>query len=203
MDETHLYRRANFSAALIALVDDGCMLLYSHLRRNARRAARTAFTLLPFMVLLVGSCKTSQVVSLYSGTLEKPEQFRAMLFPDSTLASNDALYHPAAGYLSRAQDYIKSSPESLTMLTEREVSWLFGTPAMLRRDAAARVWQYKPESCVVDFYFYDGAGKAAPVSYVDMRLKGVKGGEIAAEARARCIGEAMNTSSSELGKHPA
>jgi hypothetical protein len=50
---------------------------------------------------------------------------------------------------------------------------MFGDPTMQRRDADARIWQYKSGACVVDFYFYDDPahkGESA-VSYVDFRLK--------------------------------
>ena len=54
-------------------------------------------------------------------------------------------------------------------LTAREVSYLFGKPSMTRKDADARIWQYKTDACTVDFYFYGGESDAAPVAYVDYR----------------------------------
>jgi hypothetical protein len=146
-------------------------MLYSHVRRNARRLTRLVVVLLPLMVLLVGSCKTEQASSAYAGN-GKPEQFRMALFPDRA-NFHGVSYTPAAGYVSRAQTLIASQPQSLTMLTQKEIGYLFGKPTLHRQDADAEVWQYKTSGCVVDFYFYnDGQarGQANP-SYVDMRMK--------------------------------
>jgi hypothetical protein len=194
---THIVRYDSDSAdiytALVTLVDDACMAFTRLLRRNARRIAHIAVALLPLMVLLVGSCKTSGLAGAYGGNTG-PEQFRIALFPDSVNA-DAAHYVPAAGYVSRAQTYIKGDPASLKLLTAQEVSYLFGAPAMRRHDADAQVWQYKTSACIVDFYFYQDPAHTAqrPVSYVDVRPKGGMPADVSPEqARARCIGRAID-----------
>jgi len=175
-------------AMLVALVDDACMALGRQARRNARRIARLALALLPLMVLLVGSCKTSGLANAYGGN-GSPQQLRAALFPDSVNA-DAAHYIPAAGYVSRAQDYIKGAPEALKLLTEQEVAYLFGKPSLQRRDADARVWQYKTGACVVDFYFY---GAQKQVSYIDVRVQGaMPASALPEKTRAKCIGHAID-----------
>ena len=147
------------------------MALYRHMRRNARRLTRLGFALVPLMMLLVGSCKVSEVSDNFTGQ-EKMAQLRSALFPDRAV-ERDGSYTPAGGYVSRAQKFVESDPAALTRLTEQEIGFMYGKPSMERKDADARVWQYKTASCVVDFFFYDDKdGRAeSPVSYVDFRLK--------------------------------
>lgn len=160
-------------AAVINLLDRGLLFAYAEIRTNTRRLLNLIVALVPLMVLLVGSCKTSELPTAYGGS-NKVSQLRMALFPDRPVtAAADADYTPATGYLKRARKFVQGEPEVLTQLTQEEVTYLFGKPKMERRDANARVWQYKNEGCVVDFYFYTEAGtSSAPVSYVDYRLGG-------------------------------
>ncbi len=165
--------RDNFShdpyAAIVNVIDDGFMTLYSHVRRNARRITSLVITMVPLMALLVGSCKTSQTSYLsddiYNGKTGA-EQFQAALFPDM-VSFHGMHYVPAAGYVSQARSLVEDSPQTLMMLTSDEVGYIFGKPTLHRHDADAEVWQYKTSACVVDFYFY---GKKQ-LSYIDARLK--------------------------------
>jgi hypothetical protein len=175
---------AHLSATLVAALDGAFMALYARGRRERRRFTKIALTLLPLMVLLMGSCKTETAASAYGPP--GPAQFRAALLP----VSADA--HPAAGVVSRAQDYIREAPADIVKLTDREVSWLFGRPSMKRRDADARIWQYRAKSCVVDFYFYDDKGGQAPVSYVDVRASGAGVAKVPENLRAKCLGRVMD-----------
>ena len=158
-------------AAAIGAVDDAFMGFYHQVRRNTRRFMRLMLALLPLMVLLVGSCKTSQVTNSFAGQTVVA-QFRAALFPDRQTA-REGDYRPASGYVARARDYVEGDPETLNHLTEQEVRYIFGKPAMQRRDADARIWQYRAGGCVVDFFFYDQKDMqdGSAVSYVDFRLK--------------------------------
>jgi hypothetical protein len=158
-------------APLTAAVDDVYMGLYASARRNARRITRLVIAFLPLMMLLVGSCKTNQT-SAAGDLLAGMDALRAALFPDRVIA-RDADYHPAPGFVGRAQDFVEGDPASLNRLTEQEVGFLFGAPVMQRRDADARIWQYQSRSCVVDFYFYDQPGhkNESRVAYVDYRLR--------------------------------
>lgn len=155
---------------LAGTVDSAFMVFYAQLRRNARRLARLGLAMVPLAVLLVGSCKTYESDTAY-GSAEAPALFRLALFPDSRQAAANDDYRPARGYINRAQKYISGDPAALMKLTEREIGYLFGKPSMVRRDAAARIWQYRTEGCVVDVYFYkDGARQNGfDVSYVDFR----------------------------------
>ncbi|MDE1151737.1 MAG: hypothetical protein PW788_04290 [Micavibrio sp.] len=186
-------------ASAVALVDTAYMGFYQQVRTSARRISRVLLALLPLMMLLVGSCKTSQVTDSFS-TGTNTAQFRAALFPDRV--ADDKSYRPAGGYVNRARDYIEGDPAALMRLTEAEVSYLFGKPTMERKDADARIWQYKTKSCVVDFFFYDASGKTAdgkgkpesPVSYVDYRLKedlqqgsAARLGSVPESSQSKCI----------------
>lgn len=176
-----LYSRV-FSAA-VGFLDRQLMAFYAHTRKNARRITHLAVALLPLIMLLVGSCKTSQLPAAY-GSNAGPDQFRIALFPDRVNFKGLG-YYPAEGYISRAQKFVSGDPQSLLMLTGEEISYLFGKPATARHDAEAEVWQYRTESCVVDFFFYnlspDEQGKSR-VSYVDVRTKSA-----ASASQSQCL----------------
>ncbi len=158
-------------AAVMEVADRALLAFYALARRNTRRLIHLVLTLLPLMALLVGSCETSQLPWVYSNQAA-PEQLRTALFPDR-INFRGAHYYPAAGYVARAQTFVVGQPESLMMLTQQEIGYLFGKPTLHRQDADAEVWQYKAGGCVVDFYFYD-AGSArnqSKLSYVDVRTK--------------------------------
>ncbi|MEZ0224636.1 MAG: hypothetical protein ACAH83_08795 [Alphaproteobacteria bacterium] len=157
---------------LLAFADRAFMGFYAHVRRNARRITRLVIAFLPLMMLLVGSCKTSQT-SAIDNIIAGMDDLRAALFPDRVIARDVGEYQPAAGYVARARGYVEGNPDSLTHLTEQEIGYIFGAPAMKRHDADARIWQYRSGACVVDFYFYDQPGvmNESAVAYVDFRLK--------------------------------
>ena len=142
------------------------MLLYRHVRRNARRITNLVVALVPLMALLVGSCKTSQITDNIYGAATNAQQFQMALFPDRA-DFHGTHYIPAAGYISQARDYIENKPQALMMLSREEVGYIFGKPSFHRHDADAEVWQYKTKACVIDLYFY---GKKQ-VSYIDARRK--------------------------------
>lgn len=158
-------------SATVETMDRVLLGLYHHIRNNSRRLIHFFVALLPLMALLVGSCETSQLPWAYSSHTG-PEQLRTALFPDS-INFRGANYRPAAGYVSRAQSFIVGQPQTLMMLTQQEISYLFGKPTLHRQDADAEVWQYKTDGCVVDFYFYDegSAHNHSNLSYVDIRTK--------------------------------
>ncbi len=157
---------------MIAALDQTLMSVYGLTGVNARRLARFALALLPLMVLLVGSCKTPEIQSRIVEST-RSEQLRNALFPDRASHLTDARYTPAAGYISQARTFIADQPQSLMMLTQQEIRYLFGKPTLHRQDADAEVWQYKANGCVVDFYFYDDQNRTgqSQTSYVDFRMQ--------------------------------
>lgn len=172
----HNAGRADFDPYqwIVERVDDAIMNLYVHAKRNAARIMRLVVAFLPLMMLLVGSCKTAQV-SDAGMHIARQDRLRTALFPDMLLPMEGAHYAPAAGFVSRARDYVEDAPASLTQFTRQDIGFLFGQPTMQRRDADAQIWQYKTKSCVVDFYFYGDKGAADAgdmrVSYVDFRTR--------------------------------
>lgn len=180
--------------AAIEMADRRLLRLYGHVGRQTRRATALVVSLLPLLVLLVGSCKTPDTTHM-SSAQTAPEQFQAALFPDRD-DKNASSYHPAAGYVARAQAFLASTPERLAMLTRQEIGYLYGTPVLKRVDADAEIWQYKAEGCVVDFYFYDkGVGKErSPLAYVDVRsgddlVRGtpIRDGDAPKREQSRCL----------------
>lgn len=164
-------------------MDEALLQFYKH----ARRVVRFAISVLPIMVLLVGSCKTSLLPAAYGGSAQ-PEQFRIALFPDQ-VNFKGMNYYPAEGYITRAQKYVSGAPDALNMLTQQEVTYILGKPSMTRRDADAEVWQYKSRACIVDVYFYKAQGKQAPsaVSYVDMRPAQLTGTALSGRMKSKCV----------------
>jgi hypothetical protein len=153
-------------SAIVSLLDEGFMLFYRHVRRNARRITNLVITLVPLMALLVGSCKTSQTTSTIYSVVTSAQQLQTALFPDRA-NYHGANYMPAAGYVSQARNFVEVKPQAMLQLTRDEIGYLFGKPTFHRHDADAEVWQYKTGACVVDFYFY---GKKQ-LSYIDARHK--------------------------------
>lgn len=155
--------------AISGAVDDGLLFLRAETRKSLKRILGVILALTPVLMLLVGSCKTSELPGAY-GSMAGPEQFRTALFPDR-VNFKGIEYYPAEGYIARAQKFVSGDPDTLKMLTMREITYLFGAPARKRNDANAEVWQYKGNRCVVDFYFYHqgDAKSAASVDYVDVR----------------------------------
>lgn len=158
-------------AWFVARADRAFMAFYAQMRRNANRIMRLVIAFLPLMMLLVGSCKTSELPGSY-GSNAGPDQFRIALFPDR-VNFHGGEYYPAQGYISRARKYVEGVPAALTQLTEQEISYLFGAPTVERRDADARIWQYRGEACVLDVFFYkeEGRDNGYSVTHVDFRMK--------------------------------
>lgn len=94
-------------------------------------------------LFLVGSCKTSDLAG------NGPEA--VTLLPPADAGYR---YTPAKGYVHTARRYMTRNPEALMHMTEMQVSYLLGTPAMKRSEAPAEIWQYRSPSCVLDVYFY-------------------------------------------------
>lgn len=63
---------------------------------------------------------------------------------------------------------IDDDPEQLIGLGPNEVHDLLGTPALVRREAPAQVWQYLGESCVFDVILYEEP-EGNRVDYVEAR----------------------------------
>jgi hypothetical protein len=95
-------------------------------------------------LFLVGSCKTSDLAG------NGPEA--VTLLPPADAGYR---YSPAKGYVHTARRYMTRNPEALMHMTEMQVSYLLGTPAMKRSEAPAEIWQYRAPSCVLDVYFYE------------------------------------------------
>jgi hypothetical protein len=168
---------------IIDVMDDALLLFY----RQTRRAVHFLAALVPLVLLLVGSCKTSQIESAFASPVGA-HQVRAALFPDRP-HGRAAAYHPAEGYISRARQFISHEPRALVLLTEEEVGYLFGSPQMTRKDKDSEVWQYKTDTCVVDFYFY-GSSKTAPrdVTYADVRSKKFsRTADLPKKAQSKCL----------------
>lgn len=155
---------------------------------------RLGIAFLPLMMLLVGSCKTSVLPGSY-GSNAGTDQFRIALFPDRVNYQGGD-YYPARGYVSRARKYVEGAPTALTQLTEQEITYLFGAPTVERKDADARIWQYRGEACVLDVYFYkqDDRANGYNVTHVDFRMtEDLSPGEMVdvapatAQSQSRCI----------------
>jgi hypothetical protein len=157
----------------------------------ARAAVRLAMVAAPLLMLLVGSCKTAELPGAY-GSNAAPDQFRLALFPDQLRAAHAEDYRPARGYVARAQTYVAGAPETLELLTAREVGYLFGEPAWSRKDAVAgaHVWQYRQDDCVVDFYFYGDSAAQPAVSHADVRRR-QGGGRLDGADRGQCLQSLM------------
>ncbi|MDA0340382.1 MAG: hypothetical protein O3B74_02150 [Proteobacteria bacterium] len=56
-------------------------------------------------------------------------------------------------------------PERLLHMNRRTISGLLGKPEFVRREATARVWQYRIARCVLDLFLYDEATEHRVIHY--------------------------------------
>jgi len=56
-------------------------------------------------------------------------------------------------------------PERLLRMPRDRVASLLGDPGFVRREASARVWQYRTQTCVLDLFLYDESAELRVVYY--------------------------------------
>lgn len=56
-------------------------------------------------------------------------------------------------------------PRRLLRMSRRTLSSLLGKPQLVRREARARVWQYRTKACVLDLFLYDVASHYEVIYY--------------------------------------
>ncbi len=66
---------------------------------------------------------------------------------------------------------VDDDPKRLIGLGPKDLAALIGAPRMVRREATARVWQYRAADCVLDVFLYREAG-SDKVIYVEARRAG-------------------------------
>lgn len=81
---------------------------------------------------------------------------------------------------------INHDPARLLGLEPGVLAELMGEPALVRREATARVWQYRGSDCVLDIFLYDQAGSLA-VTYLEAR-----GGDAVKVDARPCLNEHLN-----------
>lgn len=129
------------------------------LRRNARRAL---FALVVMSLFLAGSCRLPERSAFFSPAGHADSErysasVRAQLFSDWGAQSGS----PAEGFLANARAFVSARPDVLADLTAREVSYLFGTPALVRKEGQATIWQYRGNECTLNVYFDGDQGSVA------------------------------------------
>lgn len=160
------------------------------IRRNARRAL---FALIVMSLFLAGSCRLPERSAFFSPQ-DRAASVRAQLFSD--WGSGGGV--PARGFVAQARDYVSGVPDVLTDLTAREVSYLFGRPALVRNEGPSAIWQYRGSTCTLNVYFADaGDGdQGAQVLGFDVwsRTPVVRAGAVEVEQpdNADCVGEVID-----------
>lgn len=89
---------------------------------------------------------------------------------------------PAASrveYLQNAVEKVVRDPKALFALVGGDVNEILQRPDLERREMGVVVWQYRTDSCVVDFYFDTGVGTTnanidgLPIDYYEIRERQV------------------------------
>jgi hypothetical protein len=83
-----------------------------------------------------------------------------------------------------------ASPDQIVGLSDGEVTGLFGTPSLLRREDAAQVWQYAANDCVLLVFLYE-EGQGAPR---------VRHAEARAGTPAACLSRLQNRSTTTASR---
>lgn len=66
-------------------------------------------------------------------------------------------------------------PRRLLHMNDKRVSSLLGAPQFVRKEAAARVWQYREKGCVLDLFLYDVDSEYQVIFY-EFRASTIQGG---------------------------
>ncbi len=85
---------------------------------------------------------------------------------------NSINYHILPEWTITEGDLLPVAPREISEfngLSQRQVNFLLGKPAYIRKEPPAELWQYKNNFCVVDLYFYEDL-KPVTVEYTEMRL---------------------------------
>lgn len=93
--------------------------------------------------------------------------------PEPGLARKTPQAAPVAPRLSREE----LNPDRLLRMRDGQVSDILGKPGFIRRDAEARVWQYRISACVLDLFLYDDA---AEYRVIDYEFRGASGASVSA-----------------------
>ncbi len=65
---------------------------------------------------------------------------------------------------------LEQAPGQLLGMAQPQIADLLGTPAFVRRDNGAEIWQYRNDDCVLHLFLYaDDVGASPRVSYVELR----------------------------------
>ncbi len=124
------------------------------------RILRSAPVLL-FAALAVSACQTAR---------NAPPATTAQATPTAEPApAAPVVPAPAPQVTLRAPEPpLNDDPRQLIGLDRSGVAALLGTPALIRREAPAEIWQYVTSECVVDVVLY-AAGQRYAVSYLEAR----------------------------------
>jgi hypothetical protein len=66
-------------------------------------------------------------------------------------------------------------PRRLLEMSRQNLANLLGKPQFVRREARARVWQYRTEACVLDLFLYDVASRYEVIHYEFRAARGLAG----------------------------
>lgn len=84
-----------------------------------------------------------------------------------TPARNGVVLSAAA----RAATGASATPRQLIGLEGEDVQALLGQPFLLKREAAAELWQYRAPSCVLDVFLYAGKDGGQRVTHAELRAR--------------------------------
>mgnify|MGYP000300744794 CR=1 FL=1 len=126
------------------------------------RTLRTGFLLLA-TTLAVSACQTAGTPPpVATATTQKTA-------PQSAAEAAPVAPEPAPQVtLRRPEPPINDDPRQLIGLDRGGVTALLGSPALIRREAPAEIWQYVTADCVFDVVLY-AAGQRYAVSYLEAR----------------------------------
>jgi hypothetical protein len=128
---------------------------------------------LPFAVsasLLLAACQVPQAARVAApAPIENAEAAGSALAPKpALLAATPAVAH---GATIAPTARLSGDPEELIGLDNSAIRRVLGTPAQVRHEFTAQVWQYVTGDCVVDLYLYNKDGGGLKVTYVEARSR--------------------------------
>lgn len=126
---------------------------------------RIGVTIGAMLLLTVQACETPQpgtpmVGGSVASTITAPPAAPAL--PGDTREKTRVTPRAAPAPSLSAAD---RDPDRLLRMDRRALATLLGKPQFVRREADARVWQYRSASCVLDVFLYDVASTHQVIHY--------------------------------------
>lgn len=140
-------------------------------RKTTCRTSRSRRLLPAAIALLLSACAEDGNGALFGRTAEPLETPKAGIQQVDLGTAAKAVEARETREAALTAPPVDDDPQRLVGLGPASIAERLGSPAFVRRDGPAEVWQYAADACVLDVFLYRD-GNAFKVSYVTLRGRG-------------------------------